>query len=343
MQPSRHHGQAPRDSLLHPVWEPVVEGQPSTEAFVARCLLGAGWVAGKRKLSMFDLRVWAALLGQLGAQLPAELPADDLTLANADTRTVETTGYQLVERVCGDDGGEKYRQIRRSLGRLQGATITIRTVYVDPELAAERISEGSVSLIGDIWAATTRLDLTTPREWGALKASTSLKVEVGRWPAQQVHAGRCTWLDLDLLRALGPGLASRVWAGLEAWARWPQESFDGRQETAIGLGTPALESLGVAGYARPIDARRALDRAGRRIVATDPAYELVRCERRAGWCLIVRRLSGPRARANARQGAAWRSSGTAANKQQRAERSALRSQIRASLTSADSAAHSTKP
>lgn len=176
--------------------------------------------------------------------------------------------------------------------RLQAAVITVRAVDADPELAVERILEGSVSLIGDVWTATTRLDLTTHREWGALKASTSLKVEIGRWPARQVHAGRCTWLDLDLLRALGPGLASRTWAGIEGWARWPQQSFDGRQETASGLGTPALESLGVAKYARSIDARRALNRAGQRIVAVDPAYEMVRCERRAGWCLIVRRLTG---------------------------------------------------
>ena len=304
--------------------------EPPSEAFVARCLLGAGWVAGKRKLSMHDLRVWAALLSQLGAQLPVELP-DDPTLGHADTRTVETTVYQLANRVWGDDGGKAYRLLRRSLMRLQAATITVRAVEADPELAVERILEGSVSLIGDVWTATTRLDLTTPREWGALKASTSLKVEIGRWPAQQVHAGRCTWLDLDLLRALGPGLASRVWAGLEGWARWPQQSFDGRQETAIGLGTPALESLGVAKYARSIDARRALNRAGERIVAVDPAYEMVRCERRAGWCLIVRRLTGSRARAEARQGASWRSSGTAANKQQRAERSVVRRQIRTAL------------
>lgn len=314
------------------MWEPTVDSEPAAEAFVARCLLGAGWVAGSRKLSMLDLRVWAALLGQLGAQLPVELP-DDPTLANADTRTVLTTGYQLADRVWGDDGGEPYRLLRRSLARLQGTVITVRSVDVDG-MPGEQISEGRVLLMGDIWAATRRLDLTTPREWGALKASTSLKIEIGRWPAQQVHAGRCTWLDLDLLRALGPGLGSRVWAGLEGWARWPQDSFDGRQETAIGLGTPALESLGVASYTRFIDARRALNRAGERIVAVDPAYELVRCERRAGWCLIVRRLSGPRARADARQGAAWRSQGTAANKRQRAEHGAVRAEIRASLNAA---------
>jgi hypothetical protein len=45
-----------------PVWKPSVDCEPTSEAFVARCLLGAGWVAGNRKLSMHDLRIWAALL-----------------------------------------------------------------------------------------------------------------------------------------------------------------------------------------------------------------------------------------------------------------------------------------
>ena len=58
----------------------------------------------------------------------------------------------------------------------------------DPEPAAETLHEGWVPLIGEIWAATTRLGLHTPREWGGLKGSSSLKVEVGRWLAEQVLA-----------------------------------------------------------------------------------------------------------------------------------------------------------
>jgi len=331
-QPHRWQGQAPRASLLHPVWEPVTSGDPADEAFVARCLLGAGWVGGSRRLSMLDLRVWAALCALLREQLPT-VPTEDPTLDRRSTRTVRTTGYQLAERVYGADGGKNYRLLRRSLVRLRGATVVIHIVEQDPELAAERITDGYVALLGDLWLARTRLELHTPREWGALKGTSSLRAEIGHWTAQQIVAGRATWLDLDLLRALGTGLAARVWAALEAWGRWPQQSMDGREETALGLGEPALNSLGVGGYARPRAARAALDRAGEQIIAIDPSYEFVRCERRGGWCLVVRRLAGPRARAQVRTGASWRSEGIAAHRSHEAERRAIRAQIGKSLAS----------
>ncbi|MHB1567826.1 MAG: hypothetical protein ACYCXW_19165 [Solirubrobacteraceae bacterium] len=284
---------------------------------------------------MLDLRVWAALCALLREQLP-EAPTDDLTLSSADTRTVETTGYQLADMVYGDDGGENYRLLRDSLIRLRSAEVCVRLVERDDELAAQRVTAGYVSLVGELWLATIQLDLRRPREWGALKGSSSLKVEIGRWTAQQVVAGRCTWLDLDLLRALGTGLSARLWAALEAWARWPQRSLDGREETAIGLGQPALQSLGVSHYERQRDARRALDRAGRGLVAVDPAYELVRCERRGGgWSLVVRRVSGARSRAEARKSSSYRDPGTAAKKRRRhteqAERQTVRAIIRESL------------
>ena len=47
------------------------------------------------------------------------------------------------------------------------------------------------------------------------------------------------------------GLPARMWVALEACARWPQRSLDGREETAIGLGQPALESLGVGRNSQP--------------------------------------------------------------------------------------------
>ena len=328
-QQLRWQGQAPRASLLHPVWQPVNRGTPDEGQFIAQCLLGPGVVGANRRLSMLDLRVWAALCALLRRQLEAA-GIDDLGDSPPSWRTVETTGYQLAEMVWADDGGVYYRRLLTSLVRLADVRVQVQTVEPDPELAAQLVRAGYVALLGEIWLATSRLDLHTPREWGGLKGSTSLKVEIGHWTAQQVAAGRCTWLDLDLLRALGAGLPARVWVALEAWARWPQRSLDQREETAIGLGQPARESLGVAQYARQRDARRFLDRAGARIVAVDPAYELMRCEQRGGgWCLVVRRVSGARARAQARQGAAWRSSGTAAVKQRRVEHSAVRAEFAA--------------
>lgn len=337
----RWQGQAPRESLLHPVWEPVTSGDPSSEAFVARCLLGAGWVGATRRLSMLDLRVWAALCALLREKLPTP-PPDDPDVDRASTRTVETTGYELADMVYSEDGGKNYRLLKRSLMRLRGATVLVQTVERDPELAAQKVRAGAVALIGDVWLATLQLDLHRPREWGALKGSTSLKVEIGRWPAQQILAGRCTWLDLDLLRALGSGVPARLWAALEAWARWPQRSLDGREETAIGLGEPALQSLGVARYERPRDARRALDRAGSKLASIDPAYELVCCERRGGgWCLVIHRLAGARTRAEARKQGMHRDPGIAAKKQRRqaeqAERLAVRKIVRQQLSGGSAA------
>jgi len=334
----RWQGQAPRASLLHPLWEPVISGKPSEAAFIARCLLGPGVVGANRRLSMLDLRVWAALCALLREQLPSA-PAEDPTLQRIDTRTVETTGYQLAEMVWAADGGDKYHKLRAALVRLAATRACVQVVERDPDLAAQLVREGYVSLVGDLWLATTRLNLRTPRQWGALKGSTSLKVEIGHWTAQQVIEGRCTWLDLDLLRALGSGLSARVWVALEAWARWPQRSLDGREETAIGLGQPALQSLGVGQYERPRDARRALDRAGRVLVAVDPAYELVRCERRGGgWCLVVRRVSGARARSEARKQGMHRDAGIAAKRRQRtaerAERLAVRAIVRGQFAEA---------
>jgi hypothetical protein len=288
---------------------------------------------------MVDLRVWAALCAQLRQQLPPDLQPEAPELRDMATRTVETTGYQLAEAVWAADGGDKYRRLVSSLVRLAETRACVQVVERDPELAAQQVRSGYVALAGDIWLATTRLNLNTPQQWGALKGSTSLKVEIGYWTAQQVVAGRCTWLDLDLLRVLGSGLAARLWAALEAWARWPQRSLDDREECAIGLGQPALESLGVGGYNRPRAARTALDRAGARIVAVDPAYELVCCERRSGWCLVVRRVAGARARADARKAGGHRDAGIAAKKQrqqaERAERQAVREIIHGSLAAGE--------
>jgi hypothetical protein len=314
------------------VWEPVINGAPPDEPFVARCLLGAGWVGANRKLSMLDLRVWAAICALLREQLP-DLAADAPELRDMAVRTVETTGYQLADRVFGQDGGNRYRRLIRSLARLRVAEVTVQVVESDPELAAERIVTGYVPLTGEMWLATTRLDLRTPREWGALKGTSSLKIEIGHWVAQQVLAGRCTWLDLDLLRALGPGMPARLWVALEAWGRWPARTFDGYEETAIGLGEPALQSLGVGSYERLRDARRALDRAGQRLVTVDPAYQLVRCEKRVGSTLIARRVSGAKGRAEARRDAPWRSTGIP-NKRQREDRAAVRATIKQALSPA---------
>ncbi len=72
------------------------------------------------------------------------------------------------------------------------------------------------------------------------------------------------------------------------------------------------------------------------LVAVDRAYELVRCEQRGGgWCLVVRRICGARARAEARKSGTHRHPGIAAGVQQRqserAEHLIVRETIRREL------------
>ncbi|MGI8429969.1 MAG: hypothetical protein ACR2OB_11860 [Solirubrobacteraceae bacterium] len=151
--------------------------------------------------------------------------------------------------VLGDDGGHCYRMLSASMLRLATTRACVHVVERDPELALRHIRTGCIALLGDIWDATTELQLRTPTEWGALKlkGTSSLRVEIGHWSAQQIVSNPhgSTWIDLDLLRALGSGLPARMWATLEAWSSWPQRSMDGREECAIGLAENARQSLGV--------------------------------------------------------------------------------------------------
>ena len=215
------------------MWQPATRGDPSDEAFVARCLLGAGWVGANRKLSMVDLRVWAALCALLREQETA-LPPDDPDPDRASVRTVQTTGYRLADMVFGDGGGQ-YGYMTKSLLRLSSARMLLQRVERDVELAMQRVSSGSHPLIGELRLETTLLDHATPREWGKLKGSSTLKVEIGQWTAQQALAGKCTWLDLDLLRARRAALYCSV-------PRWgcsltrPLDSFRGITARGAGAG-----------------------------------------------------------------------------------------------------------
>lgn len=130
--------------MLHPVWEPTTSGEPASDEWLARCLLGQGWVGGTGKLTMLDLRVWAALCAMLREQLNGEPPSDDPTLDRGASRIVQATGYELADRVLGSEGGRQWRSLRRSLARLRTTTITARIVERDQTLAIETLHEGLV-------------------------------------------------------------------------------------------------------------------------------------------------------------------------------------------------------
>jgi hypothetical protein len=125
------------------------------------------------------------------------------------------------------------------------------------------------------------------RRVGALRGST-FRVQLAPWLRAQLAAGGYTFLDFRTLRALD-GLAKRVWVYLEAEHFKP--TGRGRSATAVGLGAPALASLGADGYARHRDARVKLARAGERIAVVDARYESVSVERRpGGWALVAVKL-----------------------------------------------------
>ncbi len=126
------------------------------------------------------------------------------------------------------------------------------------------------------------------RKVGALRG-TSFRVVLAPWLRERLTAGAFTYLNWRTLRQLD-GLAKRVAVYLAAERFKP--TGDGQAATWVGLGRPALSSLGADTYARHRDARAALDRAGQRIVRVDPRYASVKCERRAGgWALVAVRRS----------------------------------------------------
>ncbi len=67
------------------------------------------------------------------------------------------------------------------------------------------------------------------------------------WVAQAVRAGHFTWLNLATLRQLG-GIAARLWIYLEAETY--KQTAHGLASTWIGLGRPALATLGADRYQR---------------------------------------------------------------------------------------------
>jgi hypothetical protein len=111
---------------------------------------------------------------------------------------------------------------------------------------------------------------------------------VAPWVAQAVRAGHFTWLNLATLRQLG-GIAARLWTYLEAETY--KQTAHGLASTWIGLGRPALATLGADRYRRSRDARRALGRAAARIVEVEARYASVTIEPRpGGWALVASRV-----------------------------------------------------
>lgn len=190
-------------------------------------------------------------------------------------------------------GGEENRAMRGSLWRLISTVVSLTGYDAATGETGERLASLTHLLTT---VGSERLDAAKadPRRLGALRGE-SFRVEIAPWLRRQLVAGNATYLSWRILRQLD-GAAKRAWVYLEA-ERWKPVG-DGLLATSIGLGRPALDSLGVGGFQRHRDARRALDRAGERIVAADERYAAVTVEGRpGGHSLVAYRLDAERLKA----------------------------------------------
>jgi len=185
---------------------------------------------------------------------------------------VGTRLYELGQAIYGRvPSGRDRQRLRESLSRLVEVTLTIPGYDVTrSQIVGDLAGESQANLLEAVYIEHRRLRLTTSAEMGTLKGTENVRIRLAYWYAEQVRAGYTTYLDLAMFRALGVGLAARVWAYLEAEQYEPKTPD--LEATYIGLGAPALAALDLAGYTRTRDARVKLAVAGERIVATDARY-----------------------------------------------------------------------
>jgi hypothetical protein len=201
--------------------------------------------------------------------------------------TLTDLGFDLYGR---KPAGKENRTVREALLRLFRVEVSM-TGYDAADGKAGASLASLTRLIHTI--SSDRLDAAAadPRKLGALRGDT-FKVVLAPWLLKQYRAGNFTFLSWRILRQLD-GAAKRSWVFLEGQRFKPQG--EGLLAYAVGLGQPALASLGVGEYARHRDARRALERAGKRIVEADDRFHSVTVERRpGGYALIAVRLDKDR-------------------------------------------------
>lgn len=195
------------------------------------------------------------------------------------------TLYELGRDLYGrKPSGKDHRTIRQSLRRLKAVEVEflgVNTIDLGKP-AAQSLDNLIDRLVSDRETIGPKA-----REVGEIRGST-FQVQLAPWLREGLLDGKVTYLDFSTLRKLD-GVAKRVWIYLEA-ERYKSVG-GGVSETSIGLGTPALACLGVDTYSRHRDARRALERAGKRIVEADSRYQSVEIVKRLGHALVARRLT----------------------------------------------------
>ena len=200
-------------------------------------------------------------------------------------------------------GGKESRLIQNAFTRLMTIVVTIE----DYDGFEGRYVPGVVTQDHVIDRVTTARGKWTrdPRKLGAMRDRT-VKIKLPRWLCDELVAGNVTYLDYKRLRQLD-GLAKRLWVYLQAENY--SDAGNGASVNAIGLGNPALRSLGLGHYALTpeqepdkrkradarYNARRKLKHAAERVMKVDPRYSLkVARLGRGSFQLRVNRLSHER-------------------------------------------------
>lgn len=205
-------------------------------------------------------------------------------------------------------------QQRRAIATMSAAVIAVQ----DEGREALSAADALVHVAG-----RTHISPELARRFGAVRRPTC-HVQLAPWLTGQLLAGGYTILDFQVLRRLD-GLAKRLWCYLEAEQLHPTSDPEIEEIKPVGLGRPALNTLGAGAYARHRDARAALGRAGRRICEADPRWQDIFVHRRSAHSHQLRAARLTRAAARER----------ASEARERAERQEqVRREILGSLNSA---------
>ena len=274
----RERGRLETNLARAPLWESGARPDPAP--FDGRSLLGP--FACTTRLGPLDLKVLAYVIDRFCWPPP-----------ESDSDPAKFSIYDLVAAIYGrEPSGRDRQQLRAALVRL--FRVEVHLVGFDASTGrrdANVTTRGR--LLQEIVDEYRKLGPEPdPREVGALRGST-FKVYLGRWLAQQARAGYVTYLDFRIMRRLS-GLSERLWVYLEA-ENWGRPAREGRVTRWVALGPDMYEVLGMH-YARGCDARKALRRAGERIVRADARYDAVTVGERAGgrggsWILRATRIT----------------------------------------------------
>lgn len=192
-------------------------------------------------------------------------PRDPLGKARFTYWDLATDLYRIKE-----PDGWCYDQIDWSIGRLLGIWVELRGWSGEEGRPVEEIATREHLLVRQEYRWK---ELKLRREDQAGMRGWTTMVQIAPWLRFAIEGGGCTYLNWSTLRALKRNAtAKRLWVHLEAENY--ERSMGGKNETVIWLGAPALATLGVGGYRRHVDARRALQRAAKKVMKADPRYEI---------------------------------------------------------------------